>query len=83
MLRLTKPEKATTATHGLFLNYMMIAGVINQQGYYFQIWRAKKAPEKFIWSFFITGAEGQNRTADTGIFRSISSKSKISVISIS
>jgi hypothetical protein len=29
----------------------------------------KKAPEKFLRSFFNPGAEGQNRTAGTGIFR--------------
>jgi hypothetical protein len=40
----------------------------------------KKAPERHLRGFLITGAEGQNRTADTGIFRPIFAKSKIAVI---
>jgi hypothetical protein len=29
--------------------------------------KKQKAPEQYLWSF-LYGAEGQNRTADTGIF---------------
>jgi len=40
----------------------------------------KRKPGEYLPGLFIAGAEGQNRTADTGIFRPVFYKSRFAVI---